>query len=96
MPTYSFCCTKCGALRDVLLRVSEYGVSAEERCCGRKMEREYRPAQVVRDGYRSARLVSCLNSLDDDVMKDPPPFETRCEEKAYRAKHQEIFGWGEE
>jgi putative FmdB family regulatory protein len=93
MPTYSFRCLKCGKGSDVFLRMSE--VKAP-RCCRRAMVREYRPAQVVRDGYRAPRFLACLNSLDGDDAKDAPPFETRCEERKYRAAHQEKFGWGAE
>lgn len=93
MPSYSFCCLTCGEEQDVFLRVSERESGAPV-CCGVKMARVYRAAQVVKDFYVVDREVPCLNSLDDDVMKDPPLFGTRTEEKAYRRKHQEIFGWG--
>lgn len=91
MPTYTFVCGKCGGSRDVVASMSEAGACAPD-CCGGPMVREFRVPQVKGDAYRAARVVSQLQSLDGDAMKDPPPFESRSEEKRYIAEHNRVFG----
>ncbi len=60
------------------------------------MVREYQVPQMVPDSYRNPVLKSMFHALEGSKNKNPPPFESRSEEKRFREKHQEKFGWGRE
>lgn len=91
MPTYSFRCGVCGGMKDEVRPVSASGQPGP-RCCRRAMVREFSAPQVRGDQYRAPRLVSQLQSLDGDPMKDPPMFESRSEETRYLKEHNRVFG----
>lgn len=95
MPTYSFRCDRCGRLLDEVRTVADSGQPGP-RCCRRVMQREFGVPQVRGDQYRAPRVVSQLQSLDGDPMKDPPVFESRSAESRYIREHNRVFGTGYE
>jgi putative FmdB family regulatory protein len=48
MPIYSFECKKCGAVSDVLRKVSDY--TPPDCICGKKMERIFTPVSSILKG----------------------------------------------
>lgn len=95
MASYTFDCDQCPHTWTVILPMSQSDQCPPcPSCDGGTGRRVFCPPNVVPDAYRSPILKSCYHSLEGDPYRDPPPFSGRSEERRFRERHQERFGWG--